>query len=381
MGEVSVRPVRSRRDLKRFVRVPFELHRDHPQWVPPLIYDRMRFLDRDRNPYFEHAEAEYFLAERDGEPVGRITAQVDQRWDEAQGGRDGMFGFFETVDDPEVARALLEAAEGWLRERGRERLIGPMDFTTNDEVGILIEGFEIRPMILQNWHPPFYKELLEEAGYGKAIDLLMWHLALGELKEGDAFAPEIHAAAEKALRDEGIAIRNIDKGRLQEEMRRFTAVYTEAWADNWGFVPPTEAEVDFHAKILEQVIDEDWAFVAEKDGETVGVALTLPDVNQVLAKMCGRLLPLGWLKFLLGRRKIDRVRVFALGVKNEYRHSGVAAGLYLKHLEAASPDGVPAGETGWILETNKPMNRAMEGMGGKIVKRYRIYEKALESAR
>lgn len=379
MATVDIRPVRTRRQLKRFVKVPFRLHRDHPQWVPPLIYERMRFLDRGKNPYFEHAEAEYFLAERDGEPVGRITAQVDERWDEAQGGRDGMFGFFETVDDPEVAGALLGAAEGWLRERGRERLLGPMDFTTNDEVGILIEGFDIRPMILQNWHPPFYRDLLEGAGYGKAIDLLMWHLALGELKEGDAFAPEIHAAAEKALRDEGIAIRNIDKGDLYAEMHRFTEVYSEAWADNWGFVRPTEAEVEFHAKLLRQVIDEDWAFVAEKDGETVGVALTLPDVNQVLAKMGGRLLPLGWLKFLLGRRKIDRVRVFALGVKNEYRRSGVAAGLYLKHLEAASPDGVPAGETGWILETNKPMNRAMEGMGGKIVKKYRIYERALDA--
>jgi hypothetical protein len=379
VGSVSIRPVRTRRELKRFVEVPFRLHRDTP-WVPPLVRDRMRFLDRDRNPYFDHAEAEYFLAERDGEPVGRITAQVDERWDEHQGGRDGMFGFFETVEDREVARGLLEAAEGWLRERDRERLIGPMEFTTNDEVGILVEGFALRPMILQNWHPPYYRQLLDGLGYGKAMDLLMWYLELGKLKEGDQFAPEIHAAAEKALREEGVTIRNIDKRRLHEEMQRFTEVYNEAWADNWGFVPPTDAEVEFHAKLLAPVIDEDWAFVAEREGEAVGVALTLPDVNQVLAKMGGRLLPLGWLRFLLGRRKIDRVRVFALGVKHAYRHSGVAAGLYLKHLQAASPDGVPAGETGWILETNEPMNRAMEGMGGTIVKRYRIYEKALESA-
>ena len=377
MGSLTIRPVRTRRELSRFIKVPFALHRDHPQWVPPLILDRKQFLDRRKNPYFEHAEAEYFIAERDGEPVGRITAQIDERWDEHQGGRDGMFGFFETVDDREVAAALTGAAEEWLRERGRERVLGPMDFTTNDELGILIEGFDLRPVILQNWHPPFYKEHLEAIGYGKAMDLLMWHLALGELKEGDMFAPEIHAAAENALREEGVEIRNIDKRRLPEEMRRFDEVYNEAWADNWGFVPPTEAEIEFHAKLLKQVIDERWAFVAEKEGETVGVALTLPDVNQVLAKMGGRLLPFGWLKFLRGKGKIDRVRVFALGVKNDYRHSGVAAGLYLKHLEAASPDGVPAGETGWILETNKPMNRAMEGMGGKVVKRYRMYERAL----
>ncbi len=380
MASVSIRPVRTRRELKRIVKVPFHLHRDHPQWVPPLIFDRMQFLDRAKNPWFEHGEAEYFIAERDGEPVGRITAQIDSGWDETQGGSDGMFGFFETVEDREVAAALLGAAEAWVAERGRTRLLGPMDFTTNDEVGILIEGYELRPMILQNWHPPFYKELLEGLGYGKAMDLLMWYLELGKLKEGDQFAPEIHAAAEKALRDEGIVIRNIDKGNLKEEMRRFSDVYNEAWSDNWGFVPATDAEVEFHAKILKQVIDEDWGFMAEKDGETVGVAFTLPDINQALAKVQGRLLPFGWLKFLLAKRRIDRVRVFALGVKDDYRHSGVAAGLYLKHLEAASPDGVPGGETGWILETNQPMNRAMEGMGGKIVKKYRLYERSLDGA-
>ncbi|HEX8688623.1 MAG TPA: GNAT family N-acetyltransferase [Solirubrobacterales bacterium] len=377
MASVSIRPVRTRRELKRFVKVPFQLHREHPQWVPPLVHERMQFLDRAKNPYFEHAEAEYFIAERDGEPVGRITAQIDRRWDEFQGGSDGMFGFFETVEDREVAQALLGAAEDWLRARGRQRLLGPMDFTTNDELGILIEGFELRPMILQPWHPPFYRELIEDRGYAKAMDLLMWYLELGKLKEGDQFAPEIHAAAEKALREEGIAIRNIDKRNLRREMQSFTEVYNEAWSKNWGFVPATEAEVEFHAKLLKQVIDEDWGFIAEKDGEAVGVAFTLPDINQAMAKAGGRLLPLGWLRFLLAKRRIDRVRVFALGVKHEYRHSGVAAGLYLKHLEAASPDGVPAGETGWILETNEPMNRAMEGMGGKIVKRYRIYERAL----
>jgi hypothetical protein len=377
MASVTIRPVRTRRQLKRFVKVPFHLHCEHPQWVPPLVFERMQFLNRGKNPYFEHAEAEYFIAECDGEPVGRITAQIDERWDSYQGGADAMFGFFETVDDPEVAKALLDAATEWARGKGRTRILGPMDFTTNDEIGILVEGFEIRPMILQNWHPPFYRDLLEGLGYDKAMDLLMWHLELGELKEGDQFAPEIHAAAAKALRDEGVTIRNIVKRDLSEEMRRFTDVYNEAWADNWGFVPPTDAEIEFHAKILKEVIDEDWAFVAEKDGETVGVALTLPDINQVMAKMGGRLLPFGWLKFLRGKRKIDRVRVFALGVKNDYRHGGVAAGLYLRHLDAASPDGVPAGETGWILETNGPMNRAMEGMGGKVVKRYRVYEQSL----
>jgi GNAT superfamily N-acetyltransferase len=378
MAKVSIRPVRNRRELKRFVKVPFRLHRDKEQWVAPLIFERMEFLDREKNPWFEHAEAEYFVAERDGEPVGRITAQVDSRWDEYQGGSDAMFGFFEAANDPAVAAALLEAAGDWARERGRDRILGPMDFTTNDELGILVEGYERRPMILEPWHPPYYRELIEAEGFGKAMDVLMWELQFGDLKEGERFDPSIHAAAEKALREEGIAIRNMRKRDMAGEVRRFMDVYNEAWGDNWGFVPITDAEVEFQAKNLKQVIDERWAYMAEKDGEVVGAALTLPDINQVMAKLNGRLLPFGWLKFLLGKGKIDQCRVFALGVKHDYRHSGVAAGLYLKHLEeAAVPGGIVGGEMGWILETNGPMNRAMEGMGGRIVKRYRIYEKSL----
>ena len=379
MSSVEIRPVRSRRELKRFVKVPFRLHRESPQWVPPLVYERMEFLDRKKNPWFEHGEAEYLIAERDGEPVGRITAQIDERWDEIQGGSDAMFGFFETTEDPAVASALLDSATGWAAARGRSRILGPMDFTTNDEVGILIEGHELHPYILENWHPPYYRSLLEGHGFGKTMDLLMWELELGSLKEGEKFDPAIHAAAQKALRDEGVTIRNIDKGNLEREMRLFTPVYNDAWADNWGFVPPTDAEIAFHAKILKQVLDEDWAYIAEKDGEAIGAALTLPDINQVLVKMGGRLLPFGWLRFLLGKRRIDRLRVFALGVKRDYHHTGVAAGLYLKHLETAhKPGAIQGGEMGWILETNKPMNRAMEGMGGKVVKRYRIYEKSID---
>jgi GNAT superfamily N-acetyltransferase len=378
MGSVTIRPVRTRRELKGFVKVPFRLHRAHPQWVAPLVFERMEFLNREKNPYFEHAEVELFVAERDGEPVGRISAQVDHRWDEYQGGSDAMFGFFETTEDPEVARALLDAAREFAASKGRSRLLGPMDFTTNDEIGILIEGYELRPMILEPWHPPYYRQLIEAEGFAKTMDVLMWELQFGDLKEGESFDPAIHAAAKKALEDEGIAIRNMRKRDMSAEVRRFMDVYNEAWGDNWGFVPITDAEVEFQAKNLKQVINEDWTFMAEKEGEVVGAALTLPDINQVMAKLNGKLLPFGWLKFLLGKRKVDQLRVFALGVKHEYRHSGVAAGLYLKHLEeAAKPDAIGGGEMGWILETNKPMNRAMEGMGGKVVKRYRLYERSL----
>jgi GNAT superfamily N-acetyltransferase len=340
----------------------------------------MQFLDRAKNPYFEHAEVELFLAERDGEPVGRISAQIDQRWDTYQGGNDGMFGFFETVNDPAVAAALLDSASEWLAERGRGRIIGPMDFTTNDEVGMLVEGYELRPMILQPWHPPYYRELVEGRGFSKAMDLWMWWLELGKLKQGSEFHPMIHAAAEKVSSEHGITIRNMRKRDLRNEVRRFMDVYNEAWGDNWGFVPITEEEVTFQAKNLKPVLEERWTFIAERDGEVLGAALTLPDVNQALAKLNGRLLPFGWLRFLLAQRKIDNVRVFALGVRPEYQHTGIAAAFYIRHLEEADPDRVYGGETGWILENNEPMNRAMEGMGGKVIKKYRLYEKSLQPA-
>ncbi|MFM8889831.1 MAG: N-acetyltransferase family protein [Solirubrobacterales bacterium] len=378
MPEVTVRPVRGRRDLKRFVRVPFDVHRDHPNWVPPLIRERMEYLNRSKNPYFGHAEVELFLAERDGEPVGRISAQIDANWDAYRGGNDGQFGFFECMDDPEAATGLFDAATGWLAERGRERALGPMDFTTNDELGIMIEGFEYRPVILEPWHPPYYARLFEENGFTKEIDLLMWHLEMGNLKEGLAFHPAIHDAAQQSLDENGITIRSMRRSDMAAEIARFHEVYNEAWGDNWGFVPLDPDEVEFHAKLLKVILDEDWAMIAERDdGEVVGAALTLPDINQVLPKMKGRLFPLGWLHFLLGRRKIDTVRILALGVRKKWQQTGAAAAMYVRHIETTDPDGVMKGEAGWILETNEPMNRALEGMGGEVRKKFRIYGKPL----
>lgn len=381
MSAISVRPVKGRRDLDRFIKLPFRLRRGDPLWIPPLVVERRRFLDRRRNPYFEHADAEYFLCERDGEVAGRITAQVDRRWDEFQGGSDGMFGFFEADDDPDVARALVDAAAGWVGERGRDRLLGPMDFTTNDECGLLIEGFDRPPMILQPWHPPYYQRLLEGLGMRKAIDLLMWELHLGKLKQGDRFHDFIHQAAERCHSEHGITVRAMRKRDLANEVASFMGIYNEAWGDNWGFVPITEAELRYQAGVLRPLLSEDWAMVAERDGEAIGAALSLPDINRVLAKMNGRLLPFGWLRFAIAavsrrpwRRSIDRIRVFALGVRPEWQHTGAAAAMYVRHVDTARRVRQKWGEMGWILETNEAMNRAMEGMGGEIVKRYRLYE-------
>ncbi len=374
MGAVEIRPVRTKKERTEFIKFPYRLYSDEPLWVPPLLMDRKKQLDVKRNPFFEHAEDQLFTAWRDGRMVGRISAQVDRNFNEFQDNDWGWFGFFEVVDDPEVAGALLDAAEAWLRERGRDRMVGPADFTSNDEWGLLIDAYDRPPIILMPWQPPYYKELLEGWGLAKAMDLLMWEL---NVTGRDRVHPMIWRIADDVEAEHGIVCRGMRKRDLESEVNKFLEVYNAAWERNWGFVPLTAEEIRHYAKDLKPVLDENWAMIAERKdtGEVVGAALTLPDYNQVLAKLNGRLLPFGWIKALRARPKINRVRVFALGVKPEYQHTGVAARFYQMHFDAAARTPQRGGEMGWILETNKAMNRAMEGMGGEIVSRYRVFEK------
>jgi GNAT superfamily N-acetyltransferase len=374
---LEVRPVRSRADLSKFVKLPFRLYKGQENWVPPLIYERKRHLDRSKNPFFEHAEAEYFLAWRDGRPVGRITAHVDHRLNEVQQNEWGLFGFFECEDDQEAADALLRTAEEWNRERGRDRIIGPFDFSTNHECGLLVDGYDLKPQLLEFWHHPYYQRLFDGAGLTKAMDLFKYFL---DVSDREKVLPVIFELADKVESEHGIVVRNMRKKDFHDEVKRFMEVYNSAWEKNWGFVPLTEAELADYAKQLKPLLDERWAWIAERNGQTVGAALTLLDWNEVLVDMHGRLFPIGWLKFLTGRRKIRHVRVFALGVKPEYQHTGVAAKFYLEHFDQAARGVVHSGEMGWILEVNKAMNRGMEAMGGRIVKRYRIYEKMLHQS-
>ena len=372
---VEIRHVTTRRDLNTFVNLPWAIYRNHPLWVPPLKFDVRNRLDRAKNPFFEHAEAEYFLAFRDGDPVGRITAHYDRNFNRFQHNEWGMFGWFEARDDPLVAGALLDAAEEWLRDRKRDRMVGPLSFSTNDQdAGLLVDGFDREPLILNQWTQPYYPALLEGAGLTKAMDLYMWELWVDDRA---SVHPAIVRMAEEVKTKHGIDVRGMRKRDLRAEVDRFLEVYNEAWERNWGFVPLTDEEVRHYAKELKPILDENWAFIAEKDGETVGAALTLPDYNQVLTHLNGRLLPIGWVKALYWRRKINRVRVFALGVKAKHQHAGVAAKLYTEHFDSAARTPQKGGEMGWILETNKSMNRAMEGMGGKIVSTYRLFEKEL----
>ena len=373
---VGVLPVRSRRDRREFVDLPFRLHGNGVSpWVPPLRLERHLFLNPRLNAFFSHGEAQLFLARRSGRVVGRVSAQIDFGFNAHQDNAWGMFGFLELEDDAEALAALLEAAAAWLRERGRDRMVGPMDFTMNDESGVLIEGFELPPLVRQAWHPPYYRRLCEAAGLEKAVDTFMWSL---HISGRDKVMPIVWELAEQLEAKHGIRIRKMSRRHLRSDLDAFAEIYNEAWSRNWGFVPYSKADLDAYAQELQLVFDRDWFMIAEDErGTTVGMAITVPDINQVLKRMNGRILPLGWWHYLRRRSIIDRCRVGFLGVKPAYQHTGVAAGLYAEHFNLAEVTRIKGGEMGWILETNKAMNRAMEAMGGKIVKRYRVYERLL----
>jgi len=372
---VQVASVRSRADRRAFIELPYRLNANETPWVPQLRLERWLFLSRRFNAFFKHGEAELFLARRGDRVVGRISAQVDRAFNDYQQNAWGMFGFLELENDPEVMEALLEAACAWLRSKGRDRAVGPMDFTMNDECGILIEGYERAPLVRQPWHPPYYRELCEGAGLEKAVDLYMWEL---HISGKDRVLPVIWELAEKVESEHGITLRRMSRRTLRKDLDVFGEIYNEAWSRNWGFVPFSKTDLDAYAQEMHIVFDPDWFMVAETaEGEPVGVAITVPDINQVQRLMKGRLLPLGWWHYLRRRRIIDGCRVGFLGVKRDYQHTGAAAALYAEHFHTSERTRVKWGEMGWILETNTPMNRAMEGMGGTIVKRYRMYERPL----
>jgi hypothetical protein len=372
---VEVRPVRSLADRRQFIDLPFRLHGTGTPWIPPLRLERHLFLSPRFNAFFKHGEAELFLARRDGRVVGRVSAQVDRHFNDYQENDWGMFGFLEFEEDPEVLRALLDAAEAWLRERGRDRMVGPMDFTTNDELGVLIEGFDIEPMIRQPWQPPYYHVLLEQIGLEKVVDLFMWEMKIGNKEK---ILPIIWDLADNLEPKHDIRIRRMTRRGLRRDLDAFAELYNEAWARNWGFVPYTKQDLDAYAQELHLVFDRDWFMVAETaEGDTVGVAITIPDINQVLQRMKGRLLPLGWWQFLRRKRIMNRCRIGFLGVKPAFQHTGVAAGFYIEHFRQSERSRIKWGEGGWVLENNKGLNRGMEALGGRIDKKYRVYERAL----
>jgi GNAT superfamily N-acetyltransferase len=373
---VEITRVRGRRELGEFIDLPFRLHAGTP-WVTPLKVERRFFLSKKLNAYFNHGEAEYFLARRDGRVVGRITAQIDFAYNQFHGTRTGMFGFIEFEDDPEIPRALLAAAEAWLVARGCDQMLGPMDFSLNDEAGILIEGFELEPLVRQSWHPAYYQQRIEAEGLTKAMDLLSWKLSI---EDRGSMKPIIEKLAKRSREKYGVTVRKMTRRSLRKDLDKFAEVYNSAWSENWGFVPYSKEDLDAYALELQLVFSPEWFMVAEKDGEVIAMAITLIDGNQMQKRMNGKVLPTGWWDFVTRNRYCDQLRVGFLGVKPEWQRTGVAALLYLEHFEAAAHSNLKHGEAGFILETNRDMNAGLEAMNGRVVKKYRVYERALRDS-
>ena len=373
---VYVRAVAGRADLAAFIRLPYRLYRGDPLWVAPLLTDIKRQLNPAKNPWFDHSEAEFFLARRGRRVVGRISAQIDHTFNEYQQNTWGLFGWFECENDDEAARALFDGAADWLRARGRDRMVGPCSFTTNDECGVLIDGFDIAPGILEPFTPRFYPGLFEAAGFAKAMDLLMWRLDLADRAN---VHPDIWSASRRVDEDGSFLMKQFSRRSLNDDADRFRDVYNASWEKNWGFVPLSQREMHYYADSLRPIMDRHWSFamIDRADGSNAGAALTLPDYNQVLRHLHGRLLPLGWLKLLWYRRKIDQVRVLALGVKPKYRTTGLGARMYTEHFTAADRTRVVALTMGWTLESNEAINRGIRGMGGTRFKTWRLYERTL----
>ncbi|HEX9165894.1 MAG TPA: hypothetical protein VF862_08285 [Gemmatimonadales bacterium] len=366
--------MRTAAELRRFVALPYRLHARDPLWVPPLRRDVRLLLDRTQNPFFDHAEAEYFLAERGGRVVGRVAAISNRLHNEFHGENIGFFGFFESVDDSAVSRALLDAAAAWVRSRGHDTIRGPASFSTNDECGLLVWGFETPPTLMMPHNPTWYPALVEQAGFAKAKDLLVYE---GGDERGSTAPERVQRATELLLRRLGITIRPLEMRHFDRELAHIKRLYNACWERNWGFVPMTDREIDHLAAQFKPVVIPDCVPVVEKDGVPIGFGLALPDLNVVFrTNRNGWLLPvLPRLLWALKRETIRRARVLLLGVIPEWRGKGIDAVLYHWIWAKAGEHGMPWGEGSWVLEDNPAMNTGLVKLGMRHYKTLRMYDR------
>ncbi|PCI37273.1 MAG: N-acetyltransferase [Elusimicrobia bacterium] len=370
---ITIAPVKDSRDLDAFIDLPWKIYKNSDLWVPPIKKD-VRDILTEKNPFWQHAERELFLAKVDGEIVGRCGAIVDQVYLDFHGEKCGFFGFFECIDDKAVAAALLEAARNWLRAKGMLIMRGPTSPSFNEECGVLIEGYDDPPAILMPYNLRYLGGLIEAAGMHKAKDL--WSYAI---PTGNPIPPRLVKMAARVRRNKNITVRSMRKNRWDEELQHIRDIYNEAWEKNWGFTPMTEAELDLMAENLKPILDPDAVHFVEVDGKVVAFSVMLPDVNQVLKRLNGKLGPWEIVKFLYYYRKIDRLRLVTLGVRKEFRGRGLEVLLYNETWKVARIKGWKKAELGWILEDNDKMNRGMDALTGRVYKIHRIYEQELQS--
>lgn len=372
---VELKLVTSKSALKAFVDFPHDLYTGDPHYVPEIHIGQRDILTPGKHPFHDEGSIKAYLAYKQGNIVGRIVSINNPRYNNHFGSNVGFFGFFDCIDDPDVSQALLDQAASDASALGFDRLIGPTNLTTNDTAGVLVDGFDDAPRIMMTYNRPYLVSLLEQAGYGKEMDLYAYDIPTASVSDRTL---RLSDAIEKRLNRSGITVRNIRLKDLDAEAEQMLEVYNEAWIDNWGFVPFTEDEFTFLKNDLKLIAVEDWGYIAEHEGQTVGFSLTLPDINEVLQRISrGRLLPTGIFKLLLGKKKTKRVRIAAMGVRQAYRKKGIEAVFFARNIRTAKRLGVIAGEASWVLENNKEMIAAAEALNGRRYKTYRLYSKIL----
>ena len=373
---IEVVAISGKSGLKEFVELPHSIYGNDPNWVPPLHIAVKELMDREKHPFYKNAEAEFFVARRDGRTVGRIAAIIDRGHNAFHEEKAGFFGFFESINDPAVAKALLDQVRQWVSARGAEFLRGPVNPSMNYECGLLVEGFDSSPMVMMTYNPRYYPGLIGQAGFEKVKDL---HSFVNSADATDL--NKIGRVADRALKRHDVTVRPINVKDFNAEVARVFDVYNAAWTKNWGFVPMTKDEFFLMGKEMKQILKPEMVLIGETKGRMIGFALALPDVNVALKPANGRLLPTGLLKILYYQRKIRAVRVLALGVVEEYRATGVAAGFYAALVRNARKLGYDQEcEMSWILEDNVLMTRSLELMGARRTKTYRLYQSPLNQA-
>jgi GNAT superfamily N-acetyltransferase len=370
MDNINIRPVSSKQDINTFVRFLWKVYRNYPAWVPPLMMDRKKLMDKQKNPFYKHTDAEFYIAEHDGEVVGRIAAIFNHNHNKEHNEKIGFFGFFECVNNKEVAHALFDKAKEYLLAHGATAIRGPMNPSVNDEIGLLVEGFDLSPTVMMTYNPPYYRDLIESYGFHKLKDLYAYLL-----DQNTVYTDRFNRAHELVKQRQNITFRTFDMKHFADEVEKVKHLYNKAWAKNWGAVPMTDEEMDALAADLKMIIVPELVIFAEKEGKPIGFALALPDINVALKyNKNGYLLP-GLYYLYTKKKKINLVRVITLGVLPEYLSTGAGAALFYQTAINAKKLGYGFGEASWILEDNERMTRSAEAMQGKITKRYRIYEK------
>jgi ribosomal protein S18 acetylase RimI-like enzyme len=378
MPQVEITQVASKAERDAFIKFPWRIYQGDPAWVPPLLLERKEFLDQKKHPFFEHGAAALFLARSGGKIVGRIMASDDPNYNAFHRSSVGCFGLFECVNDPAVAAALFEAATNWLRARGRDEIMGPIDYSTNYVCGLLVEGFDFPPTLLTAHNPPYYPALIEGLGFNKVIDFYAWWFS-----EPARAATRLRRLAASLRKRDAATIRQGNLKNFRAEAGRLREIYNDAWKENWGFVPFTEKEFEFMAKELKQLVVPEFTLIAEVGDEPVGFILCVPDINVAFRKINGRLtsygLPIGLAKLLYHKSRIRTARLIALGVKPKYRRGGIAEMLVLRIIEDAMIKRGFTGELSMTLEDNHLINRFLAAIGAKKYKTYRIYRRRIDS--